>query len=111
MADGRYRMNEKHPRPDIAHDLAYLTAIVGRVAVYLALAAAGLGFAFGTTAQALVRIFKEGPAIRAQSGRRRGMVVPAIDGYHLTHDLFLAFYTVHINSFPCMRNCKVSDNS
>lgn len=111
MVDGRYRMNEKHPRPDIAHDLAYLTAIVGRVAVYLALAAAGLGLAFGAAAQALMRVVEEGPALRTQGARRRGMVAAAIDGYHLAHDCFLVFYTVHINSFPCMRNCKVRDNS
>lgn len=95
MADRLQGTDEEHARPDISHHVAYLSALVGRVAMDLTPPAAPLRVPFGTMVETFVRIFEQAGAVGAQVRAECAVMAPAIDGNHHRHCLLLPLYPVH----------------
>lgn len=95
MTDCREGMVEEHPGTDVSHYLADFLAVLGRIAVYLAFAAARLSVAFRAAVETPVSVIQEGATLVAQIVSAATVMLAAVDGNHLADCFLLLFYAFH----------------
>lgn len=96
MADCSHRMNENHTRAAVPHHLAYLSPVRRSITMYLTPVAARLALTLMAIVKAPACILQQSLAVRAQTSTVSMMMVPAIQGYHVTYRSLLSFNTIHI---------------
>ena len=108
MSERSQRMSAEHTWAGVAHDLAYLGAHIGTVAMNGTMLARRLLLAETAMRQTCHGVLLQSRACRTETISRTVkvvMVVAAVMGlavnlYHPAHYLLLAFYACHVNSKP-----------
>lgn len=96
---------KQHTGARVAHNLAYLSAHIGFVAMYRASGATRFLVSILAMLQTLVRILKEQTALGAKSiGTGRMSIASAIESYHCRYGALLFLYLGHITGMGKQSN-------